>query len=262
MFQNFPEILRLPLFSLRLLFSFFSPCPPHPSPGNFLPQNPVFLGPQICSSSREKATSRGWVLGTVLDRVTPQEKRKILFFLACQKGEAFILWVQEKPTKLLPITCKIPCRESTKFTDGASAGAQGESIVRCTRLCINWEEPCMDQSQSQGKLFWSIQILPENKAPIDWSIRISLEIHMDQWFPNLSEGSGLHWYRSMESSSLNEGVRNFWARHFRMGYCQEGCLLWASEKEPVQPCKRGIDPSHSRPLRARMLKKKQSHSNT
>ena len=34
---------------LRILFSFFLPCPPHPSPGKFLPQNPVFLGPQICS---------------------------------------------------------------------------------------------------------------------------------------------------------------------------------------------------------------------
>ena len=30
-------------------FSFFCPCPPHPSPGNFLPRNPLFLGPQIYS---------------------------------------------------------------------------------------------------------------------------------------------------------------------------------------------------------------------
>ena len=36
-------------------------------------------------SSREKATSRGWVLGTVLDGVAPQEKKEIPFFLACEK---------------------------------------------------------------------------------------------------------------------------------------------------------------------------------
>ena len=33
---------------------------------------------------------------------------------------------------------------------------------------------------------------PENKAPRDWSMRISPEIHMDQWLPNLSESSDLH----------------------------------------------------------------------
>ena len=45
---------------------------------------------------------------------------------------------------------------------------------------------------------WSIQISLENKekgmdhysqSPRDWSIRISLEIHMDQWLSNLSESS-------------------------------------------------------------------------
>ena len=30
-------------------FFFLLPCPPHPSQGNYLPQNPVFLGPQIYS---------------------------------------------------------------------------------------------------------------------------------------------------------------------------------------------------------------------
>ena len=71
-----------------------------------------------------------------------------------------------------------------------------------------WEEPSMDQQQSRGKLLknfqyhCSIQMFPENKAPKDWSIRISLEIHMDQWLPNLSESCGLHRHRSIECSSL------------------------------------------------------------
>ena len=30
-------------------FFLFLPFPPHPAPGNFLPQNPLFLGPQIYS---------------------------------------------------------------------------------------------------------------------------------------------------------------------------------------------------------------------
>ena len=33
----------------------------------------------------------------------------------------------------------------------------------------------------------AIQILHESKAPRFWSTRISPEIHMDQWLPNLSE---------------------------------------------------------------------------
>ena len=44
--------------------------------------------------------------------------------------------------------------------------------------------------------------IPENKAPRDWSILISSEIHVDQWRPNLSESSGLHRYGSMECSSV------------------------------------------------------------
>ena len=40
----------------------------------------------------------------------------------------------------------------------------------------------MDQHQSLGKLLtnfqghWSMQLFPENKAPRDWSLRISLKI--------------------------------------------------------------------------------------
>ena len=46
------------------------------------------------------------------------------------------------------------------------------------------------------------QTLSQNKAPRDWSIRISPETHMDQCLPNLSESSGLHQHRSIECSSL------------------------------------------------------------
>ena len=67
------------------------------------------------------------------------------------------------------------------------------------RFGLSWEEPSMDQRQSlvSRKLSTNFQrhrpilILPENKAPRDWSIRMSPEIHMDQWLPNLSESSGL-----------------------------------------------------------------------
>ena len=37
-----------PTFFCASFFPFL-PCPPHPSPGNFLFQNPLFLGPQIYS---------------------------------------------------------------------------------------------------------------------------------------------------------------------------------------------------------------------
>ena len=43
---------------------------------------------------------------------------------------------------------------------------------------------------------------PENKAPRDWSIRISPEIHMDQWLPNPSESSVLDRHRPIACSSL------------------------------------------------------------
>ena len=40
----------------------------------------------------------------------------------------------------------------------------------------------------------------------DCSIRISLETHMDQWLPSLSESSGLHRHSYMECSSLNTAL--------------------------------------------------------
>ena len=55
----------------------------------------------------------------------------------------------------------------------------------------NWEEPSIGECQSWDRRLttlmghWSIQLLPENKASRDWSMRISLEIHMDHWLPNL-----------------------------------------------------------------------------
>ena len=62
----------------------------------FYPVHPTLLQaiffPQILSfwtsttlSSREKANSRGWLLGTVLDGVAPQKKRKIPFSGAPKK---------------------------------------------------------------------------------------------------------------------------------------------------------------------------------
>ena len=39
---------------------------------------------------------------------------------------------------------------------------------------------------------WSMRISLKTRPQGDWSIRRSLEIHMDQWLPILSESSGLH----------------------------------------------------------------------
>ena len=68
-------------FFCASFFPFF--CPVHPT----LPQA-IFFRKILSSwnlrstlSSREKATSRGWVLGMVQDGVAASEKRKILFFV-------------------------------------------------------------------------------------------------------------------------------------------------------------------------------------
>ena len=61
-------------------FFLFLPCPPHPSPANFLPQNPLFLGPQIYSFLVEKwqpAGARFW--GRFWTSSPHTKKRKILF---------------------------------------------------------------------------------------------------------------------------------------------------------------------------------------
>ena len=73
---------------LRILFSFFWPCPPHPSPGNFLPQNPLFLGPQIYSFWYRKGNVQGLGFGdgSGLGCLTGK-KRQILFFWRAKKGE-------------------------------------------------------------------------------------------------------------------------------------------------------------------------------
>ena len=47
-----------------------------------------------------------------------------------------------------------------------------------------------------------IRVSPKSRQRGHQSIRISPEIHMDQWLLNLSESSGLHQYRSIECSSL------------------------------------------------------------
>ena len=69
----------------------------------------------------------------------------------------------------------------------------------------------MDQYQSRGKPLtnfqrhWSIQILSESKAPRDWSTRVSPEIPLDQWLPDLFGSPGLHRHRSIECSSPDDG---------------------------------------------------------
>ena len=72
-------------FFLRILFSFFTVHPTLPQATFFL-KIPTFWVLKSTLSCREKATCRGWVLGTVLDGVAPQEKGKILFFFLVQKA--------------------------------------------------------------------------------------------------------------------------------------------------------------------------------
>ena len=77
---------RNPPFFVHL-FSFFCPVRPTLPHAIFFPKIPSFWDLRSTLSRREKATCRGWVLGTVLDGVAPQEKRKILFFWRAKKGE-------------------------------------------------------------------------------------------------------------------------------------------------------------------------------
>ena len=79
-----PESLYTHLF-LCILFSFFCPVRPSLPQAIFFPKILPFwdLGPTL--SRREKATSRGWVLGTVLDEVAPQEKKGKSFFSGARK---------------------------------------------------------------------------------------------------------------------------------------------------------------------------------
>ena len=78
---SFP--LQTHLF-LCILFSFFCPVRPTLPRSTFLPQNPPLSGTSDLLFF-VKATCKGWVLGTVLDGVAPQEKRKILFSGAREK---------------------------------------------------------------------------------------------------------------------------------------------------------------------------------
>ena len=72
--------------------------------------------------------------------------------------------------------------------------------------------PCLLhlKRQSEGKFLtnfqghWSIQIFDENKALRGRSIHVSPELQMDYWHQKLSESSGLHRYRSINYSSLQE----------------------------------------------------------
>ena len=84
-----PPTFNSPTFFCASFFPFFFfACPAHPSPGNFFPKILSFWDLRSTLSSREKASSRGWVLGTVLEGVRPTGKKgKSFFFLARKKGE-------------------------------------------------------------------------------------------------------------------------------------------------------------------------------
>ena len=76
----------------------------------------------------------------------------------------------------------------------------------CKKAIIGKSHPWTNsiEYQSRGKPLtnlqrhWSIQSSLKTRQRGHWSIRISSEIHMDQWLPNLPESSGLHRYRSID----------------------------------------------------------------
>ena len=94
---------RLAHLFLRILFSFFLPCPPHPSPGTFLPQNPPLSGTWgllFLVQKRQPARAGFW--GRFWTGSPHRKKRKILFFWRARKGElAMVGKSQERNPVLL-----------------------------------------------------------------------------------------------------------------------------------------------------------------
>ena len=70
-------------------FPFFSPVHPTLPRAIFFPKIPSFWHLRSTLSRREKATCRGWVLGTVLDGVAPQGKKGKSFFSGARKKVGF-----------------------------------------------------------------------------------------------------------------------------------------------------------------------------
>ena len=76
--------------------------------------------------------------------------------------------------------CKTPHDHVTLVNNKKFASVVSVTLRGC------WEEPSVDQCQSRGTFLttsfhghWSMRICPENKVPGNWSIWMSLEIHMD-----------------------------------------------------------------------------------
>ena len=80
-----------PTFFCASFFSFFCPVRPSLPQAIFFPKILPFWDLRPTLSRREKATSRGWVLGTVLDEVAPQEKKENPFFWCAKEGEEIII---------------------------------------------------------------------------------------------------------------------------------------------------------------------------
>ena len=80
-----------PPFFVHPFFLFFALSPRTLPQAIFLPKIPSFWDLRSTLSRREKATCRGWVLGTVLDEVAPQEKKENPFFLAREKRRGKVL---------------------------------------------------------------------------------------------------------------------------------------------------------------------------
>ena len=150
-------------------------------------------------------------------------------------------------------------------------GLQIQNPEGCHNYLVNirppcWDEPSMDQCQPRGKLWtnfqghWSRQIFPGSKAPRNWSIRISPEIHIDQWLRNLSESSGLHRYRSMKCSSVELML---WWRY--INYRKNSWEIWFVSIKfqwytGLDPKGSRACPEHSQAKSSKQLDEKGQHS--
>ena len=130
-FARIPRTLRNPPFFVHPFFLFFPVRPTLPR-AIFFPKIPSFWHLRSTLSRREKATGRGWVLGTVLDGVAPQEKKENPFFLAREKrwGNSAIIIARGFSANRF---ARIDSRESPRFALRISGHLSSEVVKHSGR---------------------------------------------------------------------------------------------------------------------------------
>ena len=106
-----------PPFLVHPFFLCFCPLSPTRPRAIFFPKIPSFWDLRSVLSRREKATRRGWVLGTVLDGVAPQEKKENPFFSGTRKKGEHIYWVVKLHGVYRNAECKLPKGRSRSYNE-------------------------------------------------------------------------------------------------------------------------------------------------